>query len=170
MDLQIFNLINQYASRWICLDTLGIALAEYLGYALIFVVIILAITNFKKYFRMAIESVMAGVLARFGIVALIRWIWERPRPFIENNVNLLLEHNAPAFPSGHAAFFFAVSTIVYYYNKRIGVLFFLASILIIIARVFSGIHWPSDILGGAIMGIFSGWLIHKLLMEKLSKI
>lgn len=163
MDSYLFNLVNQYALRWDALDAIGIALAEYLGYALILFIVIFVIVNSKKYLKMAVETIIAGAFARFGMVSFIRWIWERPRPFIENNVNLLLEHNAPAFPSGHAAFFFAISTIVYYYNKRIGVLFFLSSILIVIARVFSGIHWPTDILAGAVVGIFSGWLIHKIL-------
>jgi len=156
MDSYLFNLINQYALKWDFLDAIGIVLAEYLGYALILFIVIFVIVNSKKYLKMAVEAVIAGAFARFGMVSAIRWIWERPRPFIENNVNLLLEHNAPAFPSGHAAFFFAISTIVYYYNKRIGALFFLSSILIVIARVFSGIHWPTDILAGAVVGIFSG--------------
>lgn len=163
MDLYLFNLINQYALKWNSLDVIGIALAEYLGYALIFFIVIFVIVNSKKYLKMAVEAVIAGVFARFGIVFFIRWIWERPRPFVNNNVNLLLEHNTSAFPSGHAALFFAISTIVYYYNKKIGVLFFLSSILIVIARVFSGIHWPTDILAGAVIGIFSGWLMHKIL-------
>jgi len=166
MDLQIFNYINQYASRWVWLDSLGIFLAEYLGYGLILFIIILVIINYKKYLRMAIESALAGVLARLGIVSLIRHFWERTRPYVDNNVNLLFEHNELSFPSGHAAFFFAVSLVVFYYNKKIGVIFFLASILIVVARVFSGIHWPSDILAGAIVGIFSGWLIHCLLTKK----
>jgi len=99
------------------------------------------------------------------IVELIRWIWQRPRPFVQNNVNLLLTHNASAFPSGHAAFFFAVSTIVYFYNKKAGILFFIASFLICLARVFSGIHWPLDILAGAIVGVLSGWVVHKILKK-----
>jgi len=166
MDLQIFNYINQYASKWICLDAFGIFLAEYLGYGLIFFIIILVIINHQKYLKMAVESAIAGILARLGIVALIRHFWERTRPYVDNNVNLLFEHNELSFPSGHAAFFFAVSMVVFCYNKKIGIVFFLSSILIVIARVFSGIHWPSDILAGAIIGIFSGWLIHRLLTKK----
>jgi undecaprenyl-diphosphatase len=81
-----------------------------------------------------------------------------------------LSHSvSSSFPSGHAAFFFALSTVLLLYNKKFyprpkfwwgaGLFFFLASFLISIARVFVGIHWPSDILAGAAIGIFSGWLI-----------
>lgn len=165
MDLYLFNLLNQYALKWNWLDSLAVFFAEYLGYFLVIWIIVLVILNFKKYFKMAVESAIAGLLARFGIAELIRLFWERPRPFVNNNVNLLFEHNGPAFPSGHASFFFAVSTMVYIYNKKLGVIFYLSSILIVISRVFSGAHWPTDILAGALVGILSGLIIHKLLKK-----
>ena len=46
-------------------------------------------------------------------------------------------------------------------NKKAGIFFFLASFLIGLARVFSGIHWPSDILVGALVGILSAYLLRK---------
>jgi len=117
--------------------------------------------GFRKYFRMVVEIAVSAIFARFVIVELIRWIWQRPRPFVYNNVNSLLFHDAPAFPSGHAALFFAVSTIVFLYNKKAGIIFFISSFLICLTRVFTGIHWPLDILAGIVVGVFSGYLIHK---------
>ena len=162
MDIYLFNLINQFALKWFWLDVLAIFLAEHLQYVLLFSLLLFLAVGFRKYFRMVVEIVVSAVFARFVIVELIRWIWQRPRPFVYNNVNSLLIHDAPAFPSGHAALFFAVSTIVYLYNKKAGILFFIASFLISLARVFSGIHWPADILAGALVGIFSAWIIRKI--------
>jgi len=162
MDASLFNLINQFALKWFWLDVLGIYFAEYFEYILLFSLLLFLVVRFRKYFKMIIEAIISAILARFVIVGLIRWLWQKPRPFVENNVNLLLTHDAPAFPSGHAAFFFALSTIVYLYNKKIGLLFFIFSFLICLARVFTGIHWPVDILAGAIVGVLSGYLIHKI--------
>jgi len=162
MDASLFNLINQFALTWFWLDVLAIFLAEYFGYVLLFSLLLFLAIGFRKYFKMIIEAIISAILARFVIVELIRWIWQRPRPFVENNVNLLLSHNSASFPSGHAAFFFAVSTIVYLYNKKAGILFFLSSFLICLARVFTGIHWPLDIFAGAVVGVLSGYLIHKI--------
>lgn len=159
MDLYLFNLINQFALKWPWLDFLAVILAEFLPYLLIIALIIFLLKDYKKHSKMIIEALIAAFFARFAIVSFIRWILPRARPFINNNVNLLFEHSGSSFPSGHAAFFFALSTIIYFYNKKIGALFFLSSILIVLARVFSGIHWPSDILVGAIVGIISGLVI-----------
>ncbi len=165
MDLFLFQQINQFALKWFWLDVLAIFLAEYLGYILLLSLLLFLAIRFRKYFKMVIEAIISAILARFVIVELIRWIWQRPRPFVQNNVNLLLTHNAASFPSGHAAFFFALSTIVYFYNKKAGIFFFIASFLICLARIFAGIHWPTDILFGAIIGILSGLIIYKILKK-----
>ena len=162
MDYLIFQTINSFAGKNIYLDSLGVFFAKYLGYILVFFLFSFLFKNFIKYWPVVIKALGTAVLSRFVIAELIRFFWHRPRPFIENNVNLLLDHSAsPSFPSGHAAFFFALSTVVYFYNKKAGILFLVASFLISISRVFCGIHWPSDILAGALIGVFSGWLVVK---------
>lgn len=159
LDILIFQQINGLAGRWACLDALGIFFAEYFIYILGGAALLL----FRKNLRRALWAILAVVLARFGIAELIRLFWLRPRPFVENNVNLLVEMAAkPSFPSGHASACFALSYIVYHYNKRAGIYFFIASALVSVARVFVGVHWPLDILGGAAVGVLAGWIIVKI--------
>jgi len=159
MNFWLFQKINNLAGHSVCLDSLGIFFAEYLGYLLAVLVFVV----FWKKYRIIFQSFLAGIVARFGLTELIRWLWPNPRPFVDNNVNLLLSHtNSASLPSGHAAFFFGLSTVVYLYNKKAGLFFFAASFLISISRVFGGIHWPLDILVGAVVGIFSGWLVIKI--------
>lgn len=118
---------------------------------------------------MVIEATAAAVLARLVIVNFIRLILPRLRPFVENNVNLLLSSGESSFPSGHAAFYFAIATVVFFHNKKAGIAFLAVAFLISLARVFVGIHWPSDILAGAAVGIFSGWLINVVSKSYLLK-
>ena len=164
LDLSLFNLINGLAYKWYWLDFVGFFIAKYSEYILVLALVLFLAFSFKKYWRMLLEAMIAAVFTRFILVEIIRWLWFRPRPFVTNNVNLLVEYNAreASFPSGHATFFFAISTIIYFYNKKIGALFFLSSILIVLARVFSGVHWPSDILAGAVVGIISGLTIKQV--------
>lgn len=173
LDFYLFQKINNLVGIWPWLDSVDIFFAKYLGYVLIFCLFLLLIKNFKKYLPMVIQAFLAAILARLIIVETIRWILPKPRPFVENHVKLLFDSvdslNSSAFPSGHAAFFFALSTVVFLYLKKVhpspkfwwgaGILFFGSSFLISISRVFCGVHWPGDILIGAVVGIFSGWII-----------
>ena len=165
MDYFLFQKINGLAGQWAYLDAAGIFFAKYLGYILAGAVILL----FYRKWKIILQAIFAAVLARLVIVEVIRWLWERPRPFVENNINLLLDHSdSSSFPSGHAAFFFALSFVAYKYNKKAGIVFFFTSFLISISRVFAGVHWPSDILAGALVGIFSGWIVVNL-MKRFDK-
>ena len=163
IDFYLFQYINSFAGKWVWLDALGVFLAQYFGYILALSLFLFLLENRQKYLLMLVYGFSAAIFARFGITAFIRWLLPKSRPYVENNVNLLLEHiDQCAFPSGHAAFFFALSVVIYFYNKKIGYLFFIASFLVCLARVFCGIHWPLDIFAGALVGIFSGWLILKI--------
>lgn len=163
MDYLIFQYLNSFALKYLWLDVVAIFFARYFGWVLVGILILFLIKNFKKYWKMVATVFVSAILARFIITEVIRWLWSRTRPFIGEEINLLLPHRLTgSFPSGHAAFFFALSLIVYFYNKKAGILFFIASALIGVSRVFSGLHWPSDILVGAIVGLFSAWLINKI--------
>ncbi len=163
MDLYLFNLINQYAGKWVYLDSIAIFFAKYFEYVLVLSLLIFLAIGFRKYWKVIVQSLISAILARFIIVSFIRFIWYRPRPFIDNAVNLLVEHpDKASFPSGHAAFYFALSTIIFLYNKKIGILFYIGSFIIVISRVFIGIHWPLDILAGIIVGVLTALLIKKV--------
>ncbi|HDL74960.1 MAG TPA: phosphatase PAP2 family protein [bacterium] len=167
LNYYIFQELNKFAGQYFWLDSLAIFFAKYLAYILAVFLLFLLIKNFKKYKEIIGKAFLAGVFARLIIVELIRFFFPIPRPFIENNINLILNHSATSsFPSGHASFFFALSTVIYFYNKKIGYLFFIASFLISISRVFVGIHWPIDILAGFIVGIFSA-LVIKIFINKI---
>ena len=169
MNLFIFQQINNLALKYLWLDEVAIFCAQYLGYILVGILFVFLLKDFRKYCRVAAEVLVSVILARLVIVEIIRFIWYQPRPFVANQVNLLLPHVPSAsFPSGHAAFFFALSFLIYFYNKKAGFLLLSASFLIGISRVFCGLHWPADILGGALIGIFSALVIKKISQRWIS--
>jgi len=164
IDIYIFHIINGFAGRWMTLDYLGIFFARYFEYILLLSLLISLVANFKKYWRMVIEALIASIFVRFILAGVFYWLHFRARPFVHNSVNLLIDYDASktSLPSGHASFYFALSTIIYAYNKRAGILFYVGSFMIVLGRVFVGIHWPSDILAGAIFGILMGLVLNKL--------
>jgi len=172
LDLYFFNFINQFAGRWQWLDWVVIFFAEYFGYFLLFCFIWFLLKDFKKYWRIVTETLTAAVLVRFVLAELIRVFWFQPRPFVSHQVNLLLPNynpNESSFPSGHASFYFTLSTVIYCYSKKAGILFYLVSFLISFARVFAGVHWPSDIVAGAFFGIIMGLVLSKLFKKIIIK-
>ncbi|MBU2579092.1 phosphatase PAP2 family protein [Patescibacteria group bacterium] len=168
IDFYFFSHINNLAGKYFWLDVLAIFLAKYLAYFLVIAVFLFLLKNPKRYWSMLVKALLAVVLAYFGFLKIIHWFWYSPRPFIENPVNLLLFHSdTSSFPSGHAVCFFALSSLIYFYNKKIGIIFLIFSFLMGLARVFCGVHWPSDILAGAVIGIFSAWLIKNISNVKI---
>jgi len=126
MDLFFFNLINGYALKYFWLDVLGIFFAYYFEYILLCCLFLFLFERSAKRWKVVVYSLFSAVFARFFIVELIRWFLPRTRPFVENNVNLLVSHSlSPSFPSGHAAFYFALSTVVFCYNRLAGLFFFI---------------------------------------------
>jgi len=167
MDYLIFHALNSFVGKCPFLDYFAIFCAEYLGYVLVLILFYLFFKDSKQYKVLLIKALSAAIFARFVITEIIRFFWDRHRPFIENHINFLLKQSTtPSFPSGHASFFFGLSTMVYFYNKKAGTWFLFASCLISISRVYGGVHWPSDVLAGTVVGILSAYFV-KILLTKL---
>ena len=171
LDYFLFQQINDLAGRFFWLDKLAVFCAAYLQYFLAAgLLIFLFLGKEKTKNRIIIlGALLSAGVARLFFTNIIRWLHYRPRPFLVYQVQQLLNHDMEgSFPSGHAAFFFALAMFVYFYNRWAGVWFFAGAILIGLARVFVGIHYPLDIFGGAIAGIFTGWLI-EIIFKKIKK-
>lgn len=156
IDTQIFFFLNNLAGKSPVLDNLIVFLASYLAYVLIsvFLIFLLVIEHSnREKIEIFLITIISAVVARFGITELIRFFYHRPRPFLTLQVHQLLPETSWSFPSGHATFFFAMSTAIYLHNKKWGIGFFIATIVMTVSRVIAGIHYPSDIIGGAIIGI-----------------
>lgn len=144
-------------------EFLIIFLGEYLAYILAAGLLVFWWEHRKKYQRFLWQVIAAAVLSRGIVTEAIRFFMDRPRPFVEHNITPFIEHAAsPSFPSGHAALFFALGTVLFFYNKRVGVIFLLGAGVLSVARVFAFLHWPSDIVGGAFIGIASAILVVQL--------
>jgi len=67
--------------------------------------------------------------------------------------HLLIDRSTdPSFPSDHATFAFAIAVAVWKYDRKLGAVFGALAILLSAARVYVGTHYPSDVLGGAVLG------------------
>ena len=89
--------------------------------------------------------------------ALINARFFRPRPFLDNELTLLFyEPTDSSFPSNAAAVGFALATAVFVRHRRTGAALYALAALWGLARVYAGVHYPTDVIGGAVIGIASG--------------
>ena len=92
-----------------------------------------------------------------------KYIFHTVRPFVVSGIEplTLTWPRDPAFPSTHTAITFALSVTIFFHHKKIGFAMLLMSLAIGIARVAAGVHYPIDILGGAVIGSLVSIVIHK---------
>ena len=171
IDLVFVNQLNSYASTSIIFRYTTIFFAEYSQYVLALIVLYLALSS-QKWLKVSIIAVLSAVVARLGIKQLVLLFIHRARPFVSHPeihplINSPISENLQSFPSGHAIFFFALAMVIYFNNKKWGIFFFVSAILMGIARIAVGVHYPTDILGGAVLGIICGWLTYKYISSLL---
>lgn len=173
IDQAIFRWLNSWIGVNDFLDWNILFRAEYLLYVIILGVFAFFVfdKNQSRVKWVIIHSFTAGLLSRFIFAEILRFLYPRPRPFLvlEGVRQLIFHAPSGSFPSGHAAFSFAVAAAMAYYYPKTSILFFLAAFVMGAGRVSAGVHWPSDILAGAIVGILSAWLIN-FIIKKLRRL
>lgn len=106
---------------------------------------------------------------------ILKPIVARIRPYsINKTVQLLVTPLKDySFPSGHtAASFASVSALYFAGRKRMAAGALIVSVLIAFSRMYLYVHYPTDVLGGLIIGLLCGWIadmIIKKVMEKRSR-
>ncbi len=94
----------------------------------------------------------SGFLAYF-LSFLFKILFHTPRPFLAlPNVQALFAESSFAFPSGHATFFMALAFSIFFLHKKAGYIFMFFALLVGLARIVAGVHFPIDILGGFVLG------------------
>jgi undecaprenyl-diphosphatase len=171
LDEKIFSFIHQLVGKSRLLDLSAIFFADYSGYILILIALVL-IFSAKKYkdriYNLAFVS-LALLLSSGIFTPTIRFFFFRERPFVHLDFIPLITKSSfeAAFPSGHASFFFALAFAIFYLGKRRwSLIFVLISALMGISRVYVGVHWPLDIVSGILVAFVSASIVKFLLEPK----
>lgn len=126
---------------------------------------------FKKTRKVGITSSLS-LLFEFIIVNLtVKKIVGRTRPYVVNEAisYITTRPSDNSFPSGHTGCVFAVASVLFYMMpKKVGIPAMIIATLVGISRLYVGVHYPTDIIAGFLIGMFTGF-IAKLIVEKLSK-
>lgn len=128
------------------------------GFIWIAISIILICT--KKYRKVGITSLLAISIGTILTEEIIKHLVERVRPIIAYTIvnPLVKPPNSFSFPSGHTASSIAVAYVLSTYLKRYKFYFISLAVLIGFSRIYLYVHYFSDVLGGAVVGLISGIL------------
>jgi len=131
-------------------------------------VILLFVKNYRKVGLMVGASLLGSLVFNNMIV---KNIVARPRPYrmIETLTILIPEPGEYSFPSGHTSSSFAAGVVLYLMlPKKYGVPAMILAFLIGISRLYVGVHYPTDVLGGMVMGTLIAVAVVKVteLIEK----
>ncbi len=96
------------------------------------------------------------------LVHIIKRVINRPRPYrvLEDVEITKLPFEVYSFPSGHTTAGFSLAMILSFYFTAFSPLFIFLGSLVALSRIYLGVHYPSDILVGAVIGISFAYLIH----------
>jgi undecaprenyl-diphosphatase len=167
-DSTVYHIINGLAGHNHLLDSTMIFFAKYALeiYAVLFVIswIVLPRKDIKNRHALVIAG-FSGILALL-INVVISHIWFRPRPFTvfhKGTFTELINHSVDAsFPSDHTAGSFGFAAGTWGRTiKGIRLSFTILAIIVMFSRVYVGVHYPTDVIGGMIVGIFASKIMWK---------
>ncbi|MDA0987150.1 MAG: phosphatase PAP2 family protein [Bacteroidetes bacterium] len=167
IDVKLFREINNNQSSFktnllnitdkTLISVSAIAPISVIGYGLI--------KNNNDIANYGVEMASAQILSQV-IKTILKEVSKRNRPFRDlQNVNLRENETEESFsfPSGHTTSAFALATTVALNSdkKELIIPMYLWATAVGYGRIYFGVHYPSDVLGGAILGCTVGYAIHK---------
>ena len=152
------------------LDKIMVCITNLGANGLVILLILIGLAVFPRTRKIGVTALAAFLIA-YSIVNIgLKPFINRCRPcWLEPSVKLLIDTpHSFSFPSGHSNSFFAIAGAVFLRNKKIGIPCLAVASLVAFSRLYLFVHWPTDVLGGMVTGLF-GAVISYVIIEFFSK-
>lgn len=161
MNDTIFFFFYNLAHQSVFFDKLVVFFAETFPYIVILMVVVYLFfykKSLKDFFMIFISSGLAWFMSY-----IFKFLFHTLRPFdVFPTITSLIPETGYAFPSSHATFFMALAFALFFDHKKVGLIFIFFALLIGLARIVAGVHFPIDILGGFVLGFTIAFLLKKV--------
>ena len=143
----------------------AIFLAKWLIYPMYLLLLAMWLWGLSYHRELVVRALLTIILGLI-ISHWMRWLWPHPRPFMIGVGHTHLLHAPDAsFPSNHAVLCFSMAFALWWNvaRKRVGWVLSGMSLLVCWARVYLGVHFPLDMVGGLLVALGSVWIVNRLL-------
>ncbi len=166
-DAALFHFINQLAGASLALDWITRALVNDYAVPTLFALTLGALwftgetEEERGRIQRAILLTLVAIALCNALMRIMQNYYFRPRPFaVETGVKLLFYRpSVSSFPSVPVATLFVYITGLRHANRRVSNWLFVVALAFGLARIIAGVHYPSDIIGGALLGIIVTWVV-----------
>jgi len=166
LDILILRAINQPFSSLLNLIFIGVT------YSVYFYLMLLAFVYFRRKEKLKLTHLSVASVTGTIFVYLLKYLIARPRPFVTySDINKILFKLDPSFPSSHTFISFLCFTFLPKGMPKwftyLSIIYLL--VLIPVGSMYTGIHYPSDVLAGAVLGLVFPKILSEKITIKLSK-
>lgn len=160
LNRSLFLAINASAEASLPMRELAIFLAQWVVLCVPLLLLVLWVFGERRQ-KMIVLLATSSIAVALACNLAIRGLWFHPRPFmLELGQNFLAHAPGASFPSDHASGMFAMAfALILASLRKTGLVMLALAVLVSWARVYLGVHFPFDILGGCLVGLFSAWLV-----------
>jgi undecaprenyl-diphosphatase len=157
-DISLFQLIHKFGEN-VVLDFLVILVTNLMNGEFLFVIAMALLFSRKREMRVLGILILASVTISYEVVYLLKHVVARPRPLAAlPEFSAFVDAEGFSFPSGHATRAFTLAFVLSSYLKR-HLLFYALALAVCISRVYLGVHFPSDVFAGGVIGTMLGYAL-----------
>ena len=141
---------------------------------LLWIVLGIALLFWKKTRPIGVTMLISLLFDYLIINVALKGLVARPRPFVVNEaITPLITNVSPyrSFPSGHSGGSFAAMFALYkWVPKKVGIPALILAALVALSRLYVGVHYPTDIIAGCIVGVVCSVLAYRIVTWSKKKL